>query len=290
MNPYKIVTDATVDMSAELEKELDIHILPMEVEVDGQPFTFSPREGNLSSQAFFKALREGKKASTSQINPVVYRECFETYLSQGMDILYICFSSGLSSTIQSAKIAMEEMAEAYPDRKILCVDSLCASAGEGLFVYTAAKKKQAGMEFLELYQWLEDNKLHLCHWFTVDDLQHLRRGGRVSATTAIVGTALQIKPVLHVDNEGHLINMAKVRGRKKSLSALADHLKETWTPEVDDAIFISQGDCPEDAAYVADCIRRFAPDAEITVFDMGPIIGAHAGPGVVALFFWGNSR
>ena len=290
MSSYKIITDATVDMSPQLEKELDIHIIPMEVEVDGSPYTFAPSEGNLSSKAFFTAMREGKKASTSQINPEVYLNCFQTYLSAGMDILYICFSSGLSSTIQSAQIAMKEMAEKFPERKILCVDSLCASAGEGLFVYTAVQKKKAGMGLMELHQWLENNKLHLCHWFTVDDLQHLRRGGRVSATTAIVGTALQIKPVLHVDNEGHLINMAKVRGRKKSLSALADHLKETWTPEIDDTIFISQGDCPEDAQYVADCVRKFAPDANITIFEMGPIIGAHAGPGVVALFFWGSAR
>ena len=290
MSLYQIITDATVDLSLEMEKELDICIIPMEVEIDGQAFTFSPSEGNLSSKNFFTAMREGKKARTSQINPMVYREYFERYLSQGMDILYLCFSSGLSSSIQSARIAMKELAEAYPQRKLLCVDSLCASAGEGLFVYTAVMKKRKGMELLALHSWLEEHKLNLCHWFTVDDLQHLRRGGRISATTAVVGTALQIKPVLHVDDEGHLINMAKVRGRKKSLTALAEHMEEAWTPELDDTIFISQGDCPEDAAYLSDAIRRFAPDAKITVFDMGPIIGAHAGPGVVALFFWGSKR
>ncbi|WP_343209487.1 DegV family protein [Anaerolentibacter hominis] len=290
MKTYQIVTDATADLTQDVVQALGIDVIPMEYDIDGEVHTFAPGGSDISLETFYSQLRDGRQAHTSQINPLVYKEHFERYLAQGMDVLYICFSSGLSATIQGAHTCIQKLQEKYPDRRIYCVDSLCASSGEGFFVYSAKKKQDEGMEIEELNQWLNDHRLNVCHWFTVDDLGHLRRGGRISSATAIMGTALQIKPILHVDEEGHLINMFKVRGRKKSLSGLMEHMSQTWTPELGTEVFIGHGDCPADADYLASLIRDKHPQAQVSIFPIGPIIGAHAGPGVVALFFWGSSR
>ena len=216
----------------------------------------------------------------------------EEVLKTGEDALVITFSSGLSTTYQSAEIAASELREKYPERKIYVVDSLCASLGQGLFVYYAAKKRTAGMGLEELYSWCLENRLHLCHWFTVDDLMYLKRGGRVSAATALVGTMLSIKPVLHVDDEGHLIPLSKVRGRKKSLNALVDGMEKQMGSfrEKNDIIFLSHGDCYEDALYVQEQIKKRFGIEKFMISPVGPTIGAHSGPGTVALFFMGEAR
>lgn len=290
MANYQIITDATADLTAELLAQTGVEVIPMELELDGESYTYGPNTGTITAVEFYQQLQLGKWASTSQINPLVYQNCFEKHLKAGKDILYICFSSGLSGTIQAAKLAANELEQAYPDRKLHCVDSLCASVGEGFLVYEAAAKQKAGSSLEELVQWLGQEKLHVCHWFTVEDLEHLRKGGRISAATAMVGTALQIKPVMHMDNHGHLTNVAKARGRKKSLMAMAERLTATWTPQQGNTVMIGHGGCPQDATYLADLVQTAHPEAEIMVMDIGPIIGAHTGPGVVALFFWGTER
>ena len=211
-------------------------------------------------------------------------------LQAGEDILYLAFSSGLSGTCQSAYMAKEELSARYPDRKIYVVDSLAASMGEGLLAYYASKMQLEGKTIDEVYQWLQDNKLHLCHWFTVDDLNHLKRGGRVSSAAALFGTMLGIKPVLHVDDAGHLIPVAKIRGRRQSLDSLVAHMEQTVTNPEEQVIFISHGDCEKDAQYVADQIRAKWNVKEIVLNEIGPVIGTHSGPGTVALFFLGSKR
>ena len=230
---YVILTDSTTDISQEIADEIDVKVWPMQFELDGLTYRNFPDEREMKSDEFYDIMRKGKMPKTSQINVVDFCEYFSEYLDKGLDVLYICFSSGLSGTYNNSLIAIEELKGRYPDRKIISVDSLAASMGEGLLVYLAAQQKKKGMGLEELAKWVEDNRLHLCHWFTVDDLHHLKRGGRVSPATAIVGSALNIKPVLHVDDEGHLINMSKVRGRKASLNAMVDQMVETYTDQFD---------------------------------------------------------
>ena len=289
MSDYQIITDATADLSAEWADRIGVAVIPMDVELDGSPYLFGPG-GDITGSEFFTAMRQGKLGSTSQISPARYEAAFERYLSQGLDILYICFSSGLSGTIQAARICMDELRERYPERKLLCVDSLSASAGEGFLVTGAAEQKQAGLDIEALAAWVEANRLHVCHWFTVEDLKFLHRGGRVSAATAVVGSALQIKPVMHCDKEGHLTTTGKVRGRQPSLLALLDHADQSWPPGRGRKVFICHGDCLADAQFMAQEFQRRRPEAEITLFHMGPIIGAHCGPGVIAIFTWGTQR
>ncbi len=290
MADYVILTDSTSDISQKIADELDVAVIPLQFEMDGLVYRNFADEREMTSSEFYASMRKGKMPKTSQLNVNDFCEYFSEYLDKGLDILYLCFSSGLSGTYNSSLMAVNELKEKYPDRKVISVDTLCASAGEGLLVYYAAKQKKDGMDMEQLAKWVEDNKLNLCHWFTVDDLHHLKRGGRVSSTTAILGTALQIKPVLHVDNEGHLINISKVRGRKSSLNALVDKMAETYTGDRD-VIMISHGDCLEDAEYVASLIRKqFKNVKDIIIGNIGPVIGSHAGPGVVALFFFGEHR
>ena len=221
---------------------------------------------------------------------MVYQEVFAKYLQAGQDILYIGFSSGLSNTVIAGANCLKELAQQFPQRRVFCVDSLSASVGEGLLLYTAAKKRLSGMDIESLYTWLEENKLHFCHWFTVDDLAYLRRGGRISAASATLGTMIQIKPVLHVDNEGHLINVAKAHGRKKALTAIADAMQKTWLPEEDTTVFIGHGACLDDAETLRQMVLQRCPQAEISIMPIGPIIGAHSGVGTLALFFYGSER
>ena len=239
-------------------------------------------------------MRAGSMPTTAQVNPEQAKEAFKKCLEQGKDVLYIAFSSGLSGTYGSAVIAARELEEdkEYPGRKVIVLDSLSASLGEGLLVHKAVMLKEAGKSMEETADWVEKNKLHLCHNFTVDDLFHLHRGGRVSKATAILGTMINIKPVLHVDDEGHLIAIGKVRGRKKSLSALVDRMAEQIRgyEEQNDVVFISHGDCGEDAEYVKKLVQeRFGVESFI-INHVGPTIGAHSGPGTLALFFVGNPR
>lgn len=287
---YRIITDSTVDMTQKMIQELDLTVLSLRFTIDGKTYRDLPDQSEMPTKTFYAKVREGKMSATSQINADKFMRVFEPILESGEDILYIGFSSGLSGTFQSACIARDELQEKYPDRKIYTFDSLCASLGEGLLVYQAALMKRAGVEIDALYHWLKDNALKLCHWFTVDDLNHLKRGGRVSTTAALVGTMLGIKPVLHMDDAGHLIPVSKVRGRRQSLDALVQKMAETAIRPSEQTIFISHGDCLEDAEYVANQVRTKFGVKNVFINYVGPVIGAHSGPGTVALFFFGTHR
>jgi DegV family protein with EDD domain len=248
-------------------------------------------DGEISMETFYKKLREGAVSKTAQIAPSTYEEIFEKEILAGNDVLYLGFSSGLSGSFNSSCIARDNLLEKYPDAKIICVDSLCASTGEGLLLYKADEKKKNGMDIDNLAKWLEATKLHLCHVFTVDDLKFLRRGGRVSATAAFAGTLLGIKPVLHVDNEGHLIPLGKVRGRKHSLEKLVDMMQERVSGWENPTVMICHGDTREDAEYVEKLVKeRFGKQTDVKICYTGTVIGSHSGPGTLALFFMGEER
>ena len=284
---YRIITDTCCDLWPQFYEELDVSVVPLSVTFKGQTIN-SYTESWLKE--FYDGLRAGEVAQTAAVNPEEWKVGIEPVLASGQDALVMVFSSGLSTTYQSAVIAAQELEEAYPDRTIKVVDTLCASMGQGLLVYAACKKRDAGYSLEQLYAWCEDNKLNLCHWFTVDDLMYLKRGGRVSAATALVGTMLQIKPVMHVDDEGHLVKVTTARGRKGSLEALAKQLGETGLPGENDTVFISHGDCAEDVEFLAKKLKENYGVKEVVTYYVGAVIGSHAGPGTVALFFFGNKR
>lgn len=287
MANYKIITDSASDLPGDLLQNLNVDKIPLTVLFQGETRSDSVDEG---IKAFYDGLRAGEVATTSAVNPDGWASVIEPALQAGQDVLVLAFSSGLSTTYQSAVIAASELLETYTDRKIYVVDTLCASLGQGLLVWLACQKRDAGMELEALRDWVEENKLHLCHWFTVDDLMFLKRGGRVSATTALVGTMLQIKPVLHVDDEGHLINVAKARGRKASIDALAKKVAELGEGFDNETMFISHGDCAEDAEYLARVLKEKHGAKHVHINHVGAVIGSHAGPGVLALFFLGKHR
>ena len=287
MSDYKIITDSGCDLPKEMLSTLDLQTVPLFVNFQGKALEDSVDEG---IKDIYAGLRDGEAATTSAVNPDRWMAKMEGVLAEGQDVLVIAFSSGLSTTYQSAVIAAGELKEKYPDRKILVVDSLAASLGQGLLIWYACKMKDAGLSVEELAAWVEENKLHLCHWFTVDDLMYLKRGGRVSAATALVGTMLQIKPVLHVDDEGHLINVAKARGRKASIQALADKAIQLGANYDNSTMFICHGDCIEDAQYLAGLLKEKCGVQEVFIGYTGAVIGSHSGPGTLALFFMGEHR
>ena len=287
---YQIITDATADLNDELLSGLpEVRIIPMNVQVNGREYLFGPG-GKIDCDEFYAFLRNGQFASTSQINPATYREYFEPILQDGRDLLYLCFSSGLSRTIESARTAIAELQEEYPERTILCLDTLCAAVGEGLFVMEAARKQIQGMDIHSLYNWLEEHRLNLCHWVTVDTFDHLKHGGRVSTTSAAVGTMLGIKPLIHVDENGKLVAVGKPRGKKKALEALVSNMEKGWLPEISKQFIIGHGDSLDVARELRDLVAARFPEAEILIAPIGPVIGAHAGPGVMTVFFWGNNH
>src|SRR5699024_1566931 len=256
----------------------------------GKTYLNWPDNRQMSSKAFYRALREGEMATTSAVNVGDFTRRMEPILQSGRDILVLSFSSALSATFSAASVAARELGAKYPQRKVLMVDTLCASLGQGLLVWYAAQRRRMGESLETVRDWVEANKLRLCHWFTVDDLHFLKRGGRVSAATAVLGTMLSIKPVLHVDNEGRLIKVSTARGRNASLKALVDHMEQTVLDLKGQSIFISHGDCLADAQKVADDIRARFGVEDIVINYVGPVIGAHSGPGTVALFFMGSER
>ena len=288
MSDFVIVTDSSADLPASLVQELGVEVLPLSFTVQGKTYHNYPDDREMDPKVFYKMLRDGEMATTSAVNVAEYTAMLEPLLQAGKDVLVLAFSSGLSTTYQSSVIAVNELAEQYPDRKICTVDTLCASMGQGLMVWLAAQEQKKGKSLEEVRDWVEENKLRLCHWFTVDDLHFLKRGGRISAATAVVGTMLSIKPVLHVDDEGHLISMGKARGRGASLTALVDHMEQTVTDV--DTVFISHGDCLADAEKVAADVKKRFGTRDVVINTIGPVIGAHAGPGTVALFFLGTKR
>ena len=290
MSEYVIVTDSSADLTDGMVKELGVEVLPLSFTVKGQTYHNYPDNRDMDPKDFYAMLRAGEMATTAAVNVADYTSALEPLLESGKDVLVLAFSSGLSATYQSSVIAVNELKDKFPERKIFTVDTLCASMGQGLLVYLAARKQQAGATIEEVRDWTEENKLKLCHWFTVDDLHFLKRGGRISAATAVVGSMLQIKPVLHVDDEGHLINIGKARGRQSSLKALVDKMEKTVTEAGKQTVFISHGDCLEDAEAVAQMVRERFGTQDIRINYVGPVIGAHSGPGTLALFYLGTQR
>lgn len=287
---FEIVTDSSCNLTEELIDRLGLHILSLRFLVEDREY-YSYTKGEVTDLSqFYAMMRKKEEITTSQISVDTCKQMFENLLSAGKDVLYIGFSSALSGTYQVAYLTLEGLKEKYPQRKIYAVDTLGASLGEGLLVYHAATQRVEGATIGEVYHWLMENRLHLCHWFTVDDLFFLMRGGRVSKAAAVFGTVLSVKPVMHMDDEGRLIPVEKVRGRKKSLGALVERFMETAINPEKQIVFISHGDCLEYAQYVAHKIQEKYPSVEILINWVDPVIGAHSGPGTVALFFLGTQR
>ena len=287
MADYQIITDSGCDLSTGLLENMDVKKVPLSVLFRGETRADSVDDG---IKDFYDGLRAGDIATTSAVNPEGWKTVIEPAFRAGQDALVLAFSSGLSTTYQSAVIAAQELMEQYPNRKAHVVDTLCASLGEGLLVHYACRKRAEGLTLEDLRDWVEENKLHLCHWFTVDDLMFLKRGGRISATTALVGTMLQIKPILHVDDEGHLISVSKARGRKAAIDTLAKKAAELGEGFDNETMFISHGDCVEDAQYLAQILKERCDVKQVHLGHVGAVIGSHAGPGVLALFFLGKHR
>ncbi|MEA5137017.1 MAG: DegV family protein [Candidatus Fimivivens sp.] len=290
MDKFCIVTESTADLTPELIDRFKITVIPMRFSFGDKEYYNYPDNRELSSEDFYQKLREGHVSTTTAINMSQFEEAFLPILERGEDILYLGFSSGLSSTYGTAVVVSEQLKEQYPSRKIVVIDTLAASMGEGLLVCLAAIQKQNGASLTEVIDWVHAHILKLCHWFTVDDLMYLYRGGRVNALAAHVGTAFGIKPILHVDNEGHLIPAAKVRGRKQSIEALADKIGELGTDVSEQIIFIGHAEAADAAQTLAEMINsRFSPK-EIQIASIGPVVGSHTGPGLVSVYFMGTSR
>ena len=285
---FQIITDSCCDFTEQQCRQWNVTCVPLTVMYNGESHNNFSDAAEV--KAFYDLLRAGVTATTSAVNPESWAAAMEEALKQDQDVLVLTFSSGLSTTHQSAVIAAEELREKYPGRKISVVDTLCAALGQGLLVWYACKKRDEGMDIDSLTAWVEENKLHVCHWVTVDDLEHLKRGGRISAATALVGTMLNVKPIIHVDNEGHLINTAKVRGRKAAMDHLVKQMQQRQQGFDNETVFIAHGDCPEDAAALEAMVKERCGVKTVVTGYVGPVIGAHTGPGVLVVFFMGTER
>ena len=284
---YQIITDTCCDFPAQMYEELKLRVVPLSVLYKGVNYDSYTEQW---LRDLFEGLRNGETASTAAVNPQQWASYIEPVLAAGEDALVLSFSSGLSTTYQSAVIAAQDLQEKYPDRQVQVVDTLCASLGQGLFVYYACQKRDEGLSLEELTAWCEETKLKLCHWVIADDLMYLKRGGRVSAVSAVAGTLLQIKPLIHVDNAGKLIPVGKVRGRKAAIKALCDKVGETGIPGANDTIFICHGDCEEDAKTLAAMLQEKYGTKKVFYYYIGAVIGSHAGPGTMAVFYLGSER
>lgn len=290
MSNFRIITDSTCDLSQDMVDELDVTVIPMNFTIGADSFLDYPDERDLSSHNFYTRIAAGETSTTNQISLATFTDTFEPYLKAGIDILYLAFSSGLSGTYNSSVLASRDLAEKYPERKIYTVDTLAASLGEGLLVWHAVQKKRSGASIDEVKDWMEQNRNRMHHWFTVDDLNHLKRGGRISGASALVGTMLGIKPVMHFDDEGHIILIDKIRGRKQSLDDLANHMAKTSEAPEGQMIFISHSDSLEGAEYVKEQVAAKFGVTQFRLASIGPVIGAHTGTGTVALFYLGKDR
>ncbi|GAA6489044.1 DegV family protein [Gordonibacter urolithinfaciens] len=288
---FEIVTDSSSNLVEEMIDDFGLHVLPLTFMVDGEEYQSYLKGQHTDLKQFYTMMREGKVITTSLPNLAESEALMRGLLEQGRDILYLGFSSGLSGTFEATELLMRDLAAEFPERTLCAVDTLAASGGEGLLVWHAVQRARAGASIGEVRDWVEENKLHLAHWFTVDDLMFLFRGGRVSKTAAWAGTMLNIKPVMHVDDEGHLIPLEKVRGRKKSLNALVDHMEKSAVQPIDQQmVFITHGDCLEEAEYVAEQVKERFGVKEVVINYVDPVIGAHSGPGTMALFFLADKR
>lgn len=288
-NDYVIVCGATSDLPQQVALDFGLEIIPMNVRVGEQDFSYHPDEKELSCKEFYEKLRAGEDSKTSQITPIVYKEVFEKFLQDGKDVLYIAFSSGLSGTYNSARLMVGELEEEYPERKIVCIDSLCASVGEGLLVYLAGRLQKEGKSFDEVVTWVQENRTRVCHWFAVDDLLHLKRGGRLNSLEAVVGTALKIKPVLSVDPEGKLKVVAKVRGTKKGVEYLKERLINDGINTKEQTVIVGHADAPEIAEQIKEQLLSEGLVKEAIISNVGPVIGTHVGGGMFALTFLGEN-
>lgn len=288
MSNYVIVSDATLDLPAEVVNQYDIRVIPMAFDVNEVSYLHYPDERQLSIEEFYSKLKDGAVCRSSQITPTAFEEYFGELLKQGLDVLYISFTSGMSGTFNSARIACSELEEQYPDRKIICVDSLCASVGEGLLVLNAAMQKEAGSSMEEVAEWVNNHRHNIKHWFTVKDLFHLKRGGRVSGIEALVGTALKIRPVLTLDMEGKLSVNSKVRGSKKELEFLVNKLIEEGIDTQNQTVIVGHGDDLEQAEQLKQMLLEANIVKEAIISKIGPVIGTHTGPGMLALTFIGK--
>lgn len=287
MKEFVITTDSTVDLPKDFLEEKGVTVLALSYILDG--VTYREMDG-LSGKEFFDRIRNGSLPTTSQVNPEEARAVFEEIVKEGKDILHIAFSSGLSGTYNSCRIAGEELMEDYPGTRVVVIDSLCASMGEGLLLYKALELQEQGKSLEEIKAWVEENKLHICHNVTVDDLFHLHRGGRVSKATAVLGTMVKIKPIIHMDNEGKLTVIGKERGRKKSIVNLVDRMEKQMGDYDNSVCMITHGDCEEDALYLKSLLEEWFGIKQVIIHGIGSVIGSHTGPGVLAVFFMGNER
>ena len=287
---FEIVTDSSANLPESMIEERNLHILSLVFRVKGKEYASYTKGEVVDLASFYKMMREKENITTSLIDLERCSNLLIGLLEEGKDVLYIGFSSGLSGSYQAVNILINDLQERYPNQKIYAVDTLAAALGEGLLVYHADELRKQGKSIDEVRDWLMENRLNLCHWFTVDDLFFLHRGGRVSKTSAVLGSMLSIKPVMHVDDEGHLILMEKARGRKKSLDALCTHMEETAIDPENQVVFISHGDCIEDAEYLAKRVKERLHVKDVMIHILDPVIGAHSGPGTVALFYIGTKR
>lgn len=287
---YQIITDSACNLTEEMIDELQLEILPLTFMIDGEQHRSYLKGSKTDLRQFYDMMREGKVFTTSLPALNETEETMRAVLERGQDILYLGFSTALSGTYEATALLMKQLGEEYPERTLIPVETLAASGGEGMLVYLAAQKAREGAGIEEVAKFVRDTRDHLCHWFTVDDLMFLFRGGRVSRTSAWAGTLLNIKPVLHVDDEGRLIPMEKVRGRRKSIKALVDHMEQTAINPQSQTIFITHGDCIEDVETLkAEITKRFGI-TNFVVNYVDPVIGAHSGPGTLALFFVGEHK
>lgn len=290
MRDYVIMTDSCCDLTDQMARELELEVLPLTMHMDGQDYPNDLAGTAISNQEFYKRIRAGKLATTSAVNVGQFQDAMRRVLESGRDIVCVCFSSALSTTYQSAVIAAEDLRAEFPEAEIHVVDSLSASLGQGLLLYLAVEQKRKGLTAAELAKWVEDNRLTVCHWFTVDDLNFLKRGGRVSATTALLGTMLSIKPIMHTSDEGKLVPVSKARGRKAAIAALLDKIEDLGIHPEKQTMFICHADCEEDAKAVAQTIQDRFGTPTVHINYIGPVIGSHTGPNTMGIFFVGTQR
>ena len=290
MRDYVIMTDSCCDLTDQMARELELEVLPLTMHMDGQDYPNDLAGTAISNQEFYKRIRAGKLATTSAVNVGQFQDAMRRVLESGRDIVCVCFSSALSTTYQSAVIAAEDLRAEFPEAEIHVVDSLSASLGQGLLLYLAVEQKRKGLTAAELAKWVEDNRLTVCHWFTVDDLNFLKRGGRVSATTALLGTMLSIKPIMHTSDEGKLVPVSKARGRKAAIAALLDKIEDLSIHPEKQTMFICHADCEEDAKAVAKTIQDRFGTPTVHINYIGPVIGSHTGPNTIGIFFVGTQR
>lgn len=290
MRDYVIMTDSCCDLTDRMARDLELEVLPLTMHMDGQDYPNDLAGTAISNQEFYKRIRAGKLATTSAVNVGQFQDAMRRVLESGRDIVCVCFSSALSTTYQSAVIAAADLRAEFPEAEIHVVDSLSASLGQGLLLYLAVEQKRKGLTAAELAKWVEDNRLTVCHWFTVDDLNFLKRGGRVSATTALLGTMLSIKPIMHTSDEGKLVPVSKARGRKAAIAALLDKIEALGIHPEKQTMFICHADCEEDAKAVAKTIQDRFGTPTVHINYIGPVIGSHTGPNTMGIFFVGTQR